>query len=111
MRPTAGKTPQKDDLQYLMAYPQLSLAEAAVAFSYVRNTPLGDTNVVIELNQSPINSCSPVNDRTPGDLLLHFVFPGGVGLADLEAYVWNGTAFISFDVPLGVANATTNARP
>ena len=106
----SGKTPPKDDLQYLMAYPQLSLAEAAVAFTYVRNSPLGNTNVVIELNKSSIDSCSPVNDRTPGDLLLHFDFPGGDDLADLEAYVWNGTEFIPFDVPLGVANATTNAE-
>lgn len=104
-----GKTPDKDDLKYVLAYPNLSISNATVAFSYVRNKSQGNTNVVIELNESSINSCSSTNDRTIGDLLLHFDFPGGDGLADLEAYVWNGTAFDPFDVPDGVANATTNA--
>lgn len=105
----SGKTPDKDDLKYVLAYPNLSIANATVAFSYVRNKSQGNTNVVLELNESSINSCSPTNDRTVGDLLLHFDFPGGDGLASLEAYVWDGNAFAPFDVPAGVANATTNA--
>lgn len=105
----SGKTPDKDDLKYVLAYPSLSISEATVAFSYVRNKSQGNTNVVLELNEGSINSCSTVNDRTIGDLILHFDFPGGTDLADLEAYVWDGSAYVPFDIPSGVANATTNA--
>ncbi len=104
----SGDDPLKDDIKYILAYPSLSIDNASVAFSYVRNKAQGNTNVVIELNQNPINTCSPVNDRTPGDLVLYFNFPGGSDQADLEASVWSGSALVPFDVPAGVANAITN---
>ena len=105
----SGDDPPKDDVHYVLAYPDLSIDNATVAFGFVRDTAQGNTNVVIELNRSSMDSCSSVNDRTPGDLILHFDFPGGNDLADLEAYLWDGTAYMPFDVPAGVANATTNA--
>jgi uncharacterized repeat protein (TIGR01451 family) len=94
----AGKTPQKDNVFYTLAYPALSLDEAEVSFAYVRDKGEGDTNVSIELNQNSLDACSTVNDRTPGDLLLHFNFPGGSGSAAIEAFVWSGTAFDELDL-------------
>lgn len=107
----AGKTPQKDNIFYTLAYPSLSLAEADVAFAYVRDRGTGDTNVSIELNQASLNACSKVNDRTVGDLLLHFNFPGGTDAAQIDAYVWDGAAFDVFDLPANVAAASTNQVP
>ena len=105
----AGATPGKDNMQYLFAYPSISIDEAVVALGFIRQSSEGNTNVVVELNQNSMNSCSTVNDRTIGDLALHFDFPGGDDAAGLKAYLWTGAAYEEFGLPDAVANGATNA--
>jgi len=104
----SGDDPPKDDIHWVLSYPSLSLSNSMVAFAFYRDKPEGNTNVVVELNRNPMDSCNGAAGRSVGDLILHFDFPGGDDAADLEAYVWNGTAMVPFDVPAGVAQASTN---
>jgi uncharacterized repeat protein (TIGR01451 family)/LPXTG-motif cell wall-anchored protein len=105
----SGDDPPKDDIHWVLSYPSLSLSNSMVAFAFYREKPEGNTNVVLELNRNSMDSCNGAAGRSVGDLILHFDFPGGDGAADLEAYVWNGTAMVPFDVPTGVAQASTNS--
>lgn len=107
--PGSGNDPLKDDIHWVLSYPSLSLSNSIVAFAFYREKPEGNTNVVIELNRNSMDACDGAAGRSVGDLILHFDFPGGDAAADLEAYVWNGTAMVPFDVPAGVANASTNS--
>lgn len=107
--PDSGDDPQKDDIHWVLSYPSLSLSNSIVAFAFYRDKPEGNTNVVLELNRNSMDSCNGAEGRTIGDLILHFDFPGGDDAADLEAYVWNGTTMVPFDVPSGVAKASTNS--
>ncbi|MGK2947794.1 MAG: SpaA isopeptide-forming pilin-related protein, partial [Acidimicrobiales bacterium] len=105
----SGDDPPKDDIHWILSYPSLSLSNSTVAFAFYRDKPEGNTNVVLELNRNSMDSCNGAAGRSVGDLILHFDFPGGDGAADLEAYVWTGTAMVPFDVPTGVAQASTNS--
>ena len=107
----SGKTPEKDDLLYLLAYPSLSIDEAAVAFSYVRDKPVGQhqrgDRAQRELDQLVLPRERPHPRRPPPP-----TFTSRVASAWPISRPSCGTApaYVPFDVPLGVANATTNAE-
>lgn len=112
---TGGANPGKNNI--LRAYVNTRItgpldANPTTAFldlAFVRASGTGDAHVNFEFNRNEITNPCPYTGRAVGDLLLAFDYPGGGGVANIQAFQWDGSNWIEFALPTGAAAGTTNS--